>query len=402
VRDVQDMVRRDRNHPSIVLWSIGNEIDYPGDPFGHPRGHDGLKPGMMDAGDLPPVARRLIGAVKSIDGTRPVTQALADTLASNATGLASLLDVTGYNYLEQYYAADHAMWPQRLLVGSENSHSLPAWRAVAQNDYVLGQFLWTGIDYLGESRAYPARGSGSGLLDLCGFRKPDSYLREALWGDRPMVYAAAREPRPQTGPKTDFDPDSRGGPLAEHWNWAGDARTAIPVEVYTNAATAELFLNGRSLGEKAVASPLDPVLRWDVPFAPGVLRVEAKRDGREVAHFELATAGPADHLELVADPAPVHAGAAGLAQIEIRAVDAAGHRVATAALPVDVVVSGAGELAAIDNADLLDTAPVQARQRKLYQGRALALVRSTGGAGKLEVTASAPGVKPATLALSVE
>jgi hypothetical protein len=251
-RDLADMVLRDRNHPSIVLWSIGNEIDYPGDPFGHPMGRDGLKPGMLDADELVPTARRLIADVKRLDGTRPVTQALADTLASNATGLASLLDVAGYNYLERYYAADHRTYPNRILLGSENSHSPAAWRAVAANEYVAGQFLWTGIDYLGESDRYPSRGSTAGLLDLCGFRKPMAYLREALWSDRPMVYIAAREPAPAGA----FA--NRSAPVVEHWNWAGDSRKSIPVEVYTNCSSAELFLNGRSLGEKPVADRLGP------------------------------------------------------------------------------------------------------------------------------------------------
>ena len=392
-RDIQDMVLRDRNHPSIILWSIGNEIDYPGDPFGHPRGRDGLKSGMLAADLLPPTARRLIAAVKSLDGTRPVTQALADTLASNATGLANLLDVAGYNYLEQYYAADHKTYPDRIILGSENSHSLAAWRAVAAHEYVSGQFLWTGIDYLGESAKYPARGSTSGMLDFCGFRKPLSYLREALWGGRSMVYAAAREARRATATSTDFEPDARAGRLVEHWNWAQDARKTIPVEVYTNCTSAELFLNGHSLGDKAVADPLEPVLRWDVPNQPGVVRVLGKRDGQARAHFELVTAGAPDHLELLPDRSALEANGADLAHVEIRVVDTAGRRVVTAGRVIELDITGAGELVALDSADPRDITPIQAARRNAYEGRVLALVRAGVVPGQLVVRASSPGLK---------
>ena len=395
-RDISDMVLRDRNHPSIVLWSIGNEIEYPGDPFGHPMGRDGLKPEMLNGIDLVATARRLIADVKRLDGTRPVTEALADTRASNATGLASLLDVAGYNYLEQYYAADHKTYPNRVLLGSENSHSLDAWRAVAANEYVAGQFLWTGIDYLGESERYPNRGSGAGLLDLCGFRKPLAYLREALWSARPMVYVAAREAGPAAASP------NRPAPVVEHWNWAGDARKSIPVEVYTNCAAAELFLNGRSLGEKPVADRLNPVLHWDVPNEPGVLRAIGKRGGKEAARFELVTAGAPHHLVLTPDKATLVAGGQDLASVAIQVVDAQGRRVYGAGAEVEVQVSGPGELAALDTGDLRDITPVQANHRKTYQGRALAMVRSGAEAGKVTVRASAPGLVAAEVALTVK
>ena len=400
-RDIQDMVRRDRNHPSVILWSIGNEIDYPGDPFGHPRGRNGLKPGMLDANLLPLTARRLIAAVKGLDGTRLVTQALADTLASNATGLASLLDVVGYNYLEQRYAADHAFYPERIILDSENGHSLEAWRAVAANDYVAGQFLWTGTDYLGEARAFPARGSTSGLLDLCGFRKPESYLREALWSKRPMVHAAVREARPSAGPQTDFDEGVRRGRLVERWNGSGDARKAMDVEVYTNCAAAELWLNGKSLGEKTVADRLQPVLHWEVPNEPGVVRVVGRSDGREAARFELATAGPPDHLELHADLNSLAAADADVASIEIRVVDAQGLRVPDAAQRIEVKVAGAGTLAALDSADIRDITPVQAGDRKPYDGRILAIVRAGTSPGMITVRATAAGLKPGEMSISV-
>ena len=368
IPDIEAMVRRDRNHPSVVLWSIGNEIEYPGDPFGP-------KPGMASPYVLPRTARGLIAAVKSLDGTRPVTQALADTVTSNATGLAELLDVVGYNYLEQHYAEDHAAYPGRIILGSENSHSLAAWRAVAANDFVAGQFLWTGVDYLGEAGRYPSRGSAAGLLDFCGFRKPEAWLRQALWSDGPTVYAAAVEG------------EGRRRRLAEHWNWSSDSRQAIPVDVYTNCASAELFLNGKSLGERQVADPLAPVLHWDVPNEAGMVRVIGRRDGKEVATFQMVTAGEPQRLELAADGD----------DIEIRVVDGEGRRVYRADVMVEVRVDG-GDLVALDTGDVTDVTPVQAGRRKAYQGRALAIIRA--GRGRVTVHASAPGLKSGEVSLA--
>jgi beta-galactosidase len=377
-RDLSDLVLRDRNHPSVILWSIGNEIDYPGDPFAHPLGRDGLKPEMLDANTLLATGRRLIADVKRLDGTRPVTQALADILASNATGLASLLDVAGYNYLEQHYAHDHATYPNRVILGSENSDSLAAWRAVATNDYVAGQFLWTGIDYLGEAPRYPSRGSSAGLLDLCGFRKPISYLREALWSAKPMVYAVARTS------------GGRSGSLAEHWNWSADERKSIPVEVYTNCLSTELLLNGRSLGEKKVIDPLNPVLQWDVPNEPGSLLAIGKRGSTEAARFELATTGVPHHIQLTP----------GQSHVIIQVVDAQGRRIYGSDATVEVRVEGAGELAALDSGDLRDLTPAQFSRRKLFEGRALVLVRPNGVSGKTTIHVSAPGLTSAGLELT--
>jgi len=392
LRDISDMVQRDRNHPSVILWSIGNEIEYPNDPFSHPRGRGGLRPNAPSADQLPPIARRLISAIKLLDGTRPVTQALADIASSNATGLAGLLDVVGYNYLEQDYARDHQTYPQRIILGSENSHSLAAWQTVARNAWVAGQFLWTGVDYLGESGRYPDRGSTAGLLDYCGFRKPESYLREALWNDRPMVYAAAREAAPAGG--------RGGGRLVEHWNWNQDPRKTIPVEVYTRCSSVELFLNGRSLGTKSPPSLLEPVLRWDVPNEAGAVRAVGRWADRpgECAHFELATAGAAARLELTADQTNPAAGPE-LVSIEIRVVDAEGHRVFGAALPISVTVTSPGELVALDNSDPRDVTSVQAGRRNAYRGRILALVRRGSEGGLVTVRASANGLPAAELRL---
>ena len=415
VRDAQDMVLRDRNHPSIILWSIGNEIDYPTDPFVHPRGrHDNSIPPeasgkseLLSANLMPAIARRLIAAVKEFDGTRPVTMGLADIDASNATGVANLLDVVGYNYLEQHYERDHKAYPNRVIYGSENSRSLEDWRPIALNDYVGGQFLWTGINYLGEAERYPVHGSNAGLLDLEGFWKPAAYFRQALWSGKPMVYAAAwgagtQEVRAGDDARMAGWPRNLGrNPLVERWGWTGDPRKNIPVEIYTNCDSVELLLNGRSLGEKPIADRLLPALLWAVPNEAGTLEAVGKKAGVVAARFQLKTIGQPERLELSPDLKTLKGDGRQVSTIEVRVVDGNGNRVPDAPGTVGFEVLGAGRLIASGNADLADGSPVTAGHAKLYQGRAVAVVRSAGASGKLTVRATAPGLTAAEVVLTV-
>ena len=409
VRDAQDMVLRDRNHPSIVMWSIGNEIDYPDDPFVHPRGRvdasvphqSGEEQQRLSANLMAPIARTLIAAVKRFDATRPVTMALADINASNATGVAGMLDVVGYNYQEQFYDRDHKAYPARVIYGSENSRSLDAWRAVAQNEYVGGQFLWTGIDYIGEAGRFPNHGSSAGLIDIQGFWKPEAYLRQALWSEKPMIYAAAWG----TGDESRMAQWPRNigrNQLKERWGWAADERKIIPVEIYTNCDSVELFLNGQSLGEKKIADRVLPAIVWPVPNQPGTVEVVGKKGGAPVARFELKSIGKPEKLVLTSDLKTLRGDARQVATVEISVVDHDKNRVPDAADLVTVEVAGAGRLVAVDNADLNDSGPADPCQKKAFRGRAVAIVRSGAPAGRITVRATAAGLITGEIVLTVE
>ena len=360
--DIKDMVLRDRNHPSIILWSIGNEIDYNNDPF---------PPGSPL---LPPVAERLIKDVKSVDTTRPVTAACAFP----ATNLyKTLLDVEGYNYMERLYADDHAAHPDRIIYGSENSQNLQAWQAVAQNDYIAGQFLWTGIDYLGEAGRWPSHGSGAGLLDVAGFPKNQYYFRQSLWSTTPMVYLSA------TG--------IGGGRGRGNGGQAGRSVFCV-----SNCDSVELFHDGQSLGSKPHAA--GDVLSWPLEFSTGVFKAVGKK-GSSTVTFELHASGPASKLVLEPDVKSLRPNGRDVAQIELVVTDQQGNRVLDAQNPITCAITGPGRILGIENGNLNTTEDSKALTRSTFQGRALIYVQSLHAPGDLHLTVTAPNL--ATTAASI-
>lgn len=398
VRDVTDMVRRDRNHPSVIMWSIGNEIDYPNDPFSHPVLGPRYRPHQPPASELLRLARPLVAAVRAADPTRPVTAALASLPMSEAVGLPGLFDLVGYNYQEARYAEDHARHPQRVIYGSENSHDHRAWLAVRDLPYISAQFLWTGFDYLGEARAWPQRGADFGLFDLAGFLKPRGAFREALWSPRPVVHLAVTPaPQPAAAPASAgqgqgqplLDAQRHGG-LAQHWNWP--AGTGMTVLAYANTPEVQLWLNGQLVGSQHAGQAVDGVLSWQLPHAPGELLAIGMQQGRELARTRLRTAGPAAALRL----ALAHAGSDGVVQLVAEVVDAQGQRVPDAAPVLQFTPLGAAEILGIGNGNLADTDDPRDARHALYQGRALAVLRR--GAGQAGLRIAAPGLGSAELA----
>ena len=181
-------------------------------------------------------------------------------------------------------------------MGVKTTRPWTPWRAVALNDYVGGQFLWTGIDFIGEAGRFPSRGSSAGLLDLQGFWKRDAYLRQALWSGKPMVYAAAWGAGADESRMAQFPGNLGRRPLVERWDWTGDSRKNIPVEIYSNCESVELLLNGRSLGEKKIADRLVPALVWAVPNEPGAVEVVGKNGGVPAARFQLKSIGKPERI----------------------------------------------------------------------------------------------------------
>lgn len=385
VTDIRDMVRRDRNHPCVILWSIGNEIDFANDPFTDPVLGDHYRPGNPPAQELITDAKPLIAAVKSLDRTRPVTAALATVSMSEAVGLPELLDAVGYNYQEWRYAADHKKFPTRIIFGSETGQSYAAWTAVRDNEYVAGQFLWTGIDYLGEAGEWPNRANGAGLLDLCGFKKPLAWFRQSLWSDQPMVYLCVTDAA-----------HAKASPV-ESWNWPSNS--TVVVRCFANCPEVTLALNDQVISTKKYSEAMDGVLTWKIPYAPGVLKVVGRKDGKDAATYELKTAGPANRIELIPDNTNLLANGKDICHVEFRVVDDQGVRVPNAEPEVTFTVNGPATLLGMENGDVNSPEPYQGPTRKTFHGRGLAILESTRIAGEVRVRATAPGLLPAEIIL---
>ncbi len=324
-QDLADMVRRDRNHPSIIMWSIGNEIDYPNDPYTHDvldqegigqihtAGYQKTQPHANRLGEI---ATELVEVVKQYDKSRPVTAALAGAVMSNYTRYPFVLDVVGYNYTENRYEIDHEKYPKRILYGSENRHDLNAWRSVTDNDFIMGQFLWTGIDYLGEAGRWPSRGFTTGLLDRAGNLKSSAYFRKSLWAEEPMAYiGTSRIGRRDRGPSMWVFPA---------WNYnEGDK---VRVVCFTNCQEAELKLNGIIVGPRKPYDTEKAMIWWELDYMPGTLEVIAYNDGKQQAACKLETVGEPAAIKAVSDVDSFTAERQ-VAQVEIEIVDEQGRLV---------------------------------------------------------------------------
>lgn len=432
--DVDAMVKRDRNHPSIIAWGIGNEI-----------------PEVWTA-EGAPIARQLATRVRSLDSTRPLTQAFPGaTFGPNPDAAISEIDIAGYNYnLAQNLSEDHRRVPGRIMMTTESfpDDAFEQWELAQSHPYVLGEFVWTAMDYLGESgigawrygsakqanqaaqmkqflRTYMAKMGADGKnpmapfqngqppsplspgfpwhaaycgdLDLTGFRKPSSDYRDILWNGGDRVFVTVRLPE-----SDDKKLDASGWavpPTLPSWTWPGQEGKTMTVEVYSGTEAVRLFLNDTLIGEKPTGRDQAFKAEFSVPFTPGTLRAEGVRTGKAVAESTLQTAGEAVALKLTSDRTVITADGQDLAFVTVEAIDEKGQLQVNAEMNVCFSVTGAATFAAVGNGDGQSQESYAGNSFNLFQGRALVVLRGMRKSGEIKFLATADGMKASSIGL---
>ncbi|MFL6256094.1 MAG: sugar-binding domain-containing protein [Pyrinomonadaceae bacterium] len=402
-RDIESMVERDRNHPSVIMWSIGNEIP------------NRLNPEVVR------VARFLAYYVRKLEPTRPVTSAV-NNLRDQQDPFFAALDVAGYNYAaggdhmqQSLYETDHARVPERVMVGTESYplEAFDAWMNVLDHPYVIGDFVWTAFDYIGEasigwrgywqeSNFYPWNLAYCGDIDVCGWKRPQSFYRDALWKQRQLsLFVRAPRPTFEPNPKRQSWSKWHWHDVLADWNWKGYEGKTLDVDVYSSCEYVELFLNDKSLGRKETNRSNQFTATWRVPYQPGTLKaigyVNPPRVAAAVA--ELRTATEPARLKLTADRTRVKADGQDLSYVTVELVDARGVRHPKAENLVKFKVEGPGTIAGVGNANPVSTESYQQPQRKAWQGRCLVVVKSGRQSGRIVLRATAQGLPTATIVI---
>ena len=402
-RDIDAMVLRDRNHPSVIFWSIGNEINERADA-------EGIA-----------ITKKLRDEVKRLDNTRPVTEALCffwdhpnykwDTTAA----AYALLDVGGYNYQWQVYETDHAKYPQRIMMGTESFplQAFENWQKVEQHPYVIGDFVWTAMDYLGETgighteldklskfaMEFPWFNAWCGDIDLIGGKKPQSYYRDVLW-NRSKLEMLVHSPVPE-GHKE----------AISFWGWPDESAAytfpgadgkPLQVHVYTKYDSVRLVLNGITIGVQKASDQTKLTASFNINYEPGELKAVGLKNGKAVDSVVLKTAGKAAGIRLVADRKNIHANPNDLAYVTAEVIDANGNVVPDAALLLHFSVSGNGKIIATGNANPSGMESMQQPQHKTFKGRCLAIVQPGSKTGKFILKAEATGLKASQVVINTQ
>ncbi len=397
--DIESMVMRDRNHPSIIMWSIGNEVPERGTPEGADE------------------AKMLVKYLKNIDRTRAVTSAV-NYLKPDKDPYFAALDVAGYNYGVgiddvSVYEDDHKRVPNRIIAGTESfpREAFNSWMEVLDNPYIIGDFVWTAYDYIGEASIgwlgyqqegsfYPWNLAFCGDIDICGWKRPQSYYRDALWKPNQLsVFVTPPKPSFPINPQIEKWSKWNWFDSAADWNWKGYENKPVIVNVYSSCQTVELFLNGKSLGKKETNRTSKFMANWEVPYQAGTLTAVGYNVNDKVNTASLTTAGTAVKMRVTADRTNLKANGQDLSYVTVELLDAKGNLNPRAANLVKFKVEGQGAVAGVGNANPESLESYQLPQRKAWRGKCMVVIKSTGKPGDITLKVTAAGIEGKTITL---